>query len=263
MSNQSPTDMPLLQEVRDGSTLVLTFNDPARRNPLNTNIKDALLTALADAESRPEIRAIVLTGAGGHFSAGGDLSGMNLNSLAEGRARMTHNGDVVRALISATRPIIAAIEGWCAGGAIGVALCCDTLVAASGARFVASFANVGLIPDLGLIHTLRQRVGDGLARQMLLYAEPIDADRALARGLVDHVVPDGTALETALARARVLATRAPLSLAYTRQRLFAGMEEALAWERDAQAALFLSADHKEGKAAFFGKRSPVFGGVDK
>lgn len=254
------SEPPLLQDVRDGATLVLTFNDAARRNPLSAQMKEALLAALAAVESRPEIRAIVLTGAGGHFSAGGDLSGMNVNSLAEGRARMAQNRDLVRALTSTTRPVIAAIEGWCAGGSIGVALCCDTLVAAAGARFVASFPNVGLIPDLGLIHTLRQRVGDGLARQMLLYAEPIDADRALARGLVDYVVPDGTALEAALERARVLADRAPLSLAFTRQRLFAGMEEALAWERDAQAALFLSADHKEGKAAFFDKRRPVFRG---
>lgn len=259
MNNQTSSPV-LLREIRDGSVLILTLNDPSRRNPLSGTIKEALLAALADAEQNPEIRAIVLTGAGGHFSSGGDLAGMDMDGLAAGRARMGRNKDLVRAFVQSTRPLIAAIEGWCAGGSIGVALCCDTLVAGAGARFVASFPRVGLVPDLGLLHTLRRRIGDGPARQMLLYAEPVDAARAAELGLVDHVVPEGGALEAAVERARALAGLAPMSIALTRQYLFAEIEATLDWEQNMQAALFLSADHQEGKNAFFNKRKPVFRG---
>lgn len=258
--SEQPGSSVLIREIRNESVLVLTLNDPSRRNPLSAPIKEALLGALADAQQDPGIRAIVITGAGGHFSSGGDLAGMDMDGLAAGRSRMGRNKDLVRALTQSTKPLIAAIEGWCAGGSIGIALCCDTLVAGTGARFVASFPRVGLVPDLGLLHTLRRRVGDGPARQMLLYAEPIDAARAADIGLIDHVVPDGHALETAVERACALAKLAPMTIALTRQYLFTGIEAALDWEQNMQAALFLSADHEEGKAAFFGKREPDFKG---
>ena len=144
---------------------------------------------------------------------------------------------------------------------MGLAIGCDSVVAAAGARFVTPFVRIGLIPDYGLLHTLPRRIGEGRARNMFLSAEPVDAAEALRIGLVDQVVPDGTALEHALARARKLAEGAPQAIAMTRAILARGLVEALEWERTGQAALFLTADHAEGKAAFLGKRRPVFKGV--
>ena len=134
------------------------------------------------------------------------------------------------------------------------------MVAGAGARFVASFARVGLVPDLGLMHALPRRVGEGRARQMLLYAEPVTAPEALRIGLVDQLAGEGEALAAALVRAEALCALAPLSLAYTRQRLWEGVEATLDWERDTQAALFQTADHAEGRAAFLERRGARFVG---
>jgi enoyl-CoA hydratase/carnithine racemase len=126
---------------------------------------------------------------------------------------------------------------------------------------MAGFGKIGLVPDFGLLHTLPHRVGSGPARQLLLYPEPIDAARAAQIGLVDQMVPAGTALDAALARAASVAQVAPLPLALTRSYLARGLAEALEWERNTQAALFLTADHAEGKAAFKEKRPARFTGV--
>src|SRR5690606_36607594 len=142
----------------------------------------------------------------------------------------------------------------------GLALACDTIIAAEDARFVASFARLGLIGDFGLLYTLPRRVGEGYAKQMLLYAEPIDAAEALRVGLVDRVVAKGKALEAAHARAAILAEGAPLAAAYTKAHFARGLDELLDWEREAQSALLLSRDHQEGRAAFLEKRKPVFTG---
>lgn len=257
MTQQGET---LVRREADGDVTVITLDYQARRNALSPALKAQLYGALEAVEADPACRAVVLTGAGGQFCAGGDLDSMRLDGLADGRARMAANHALLRLLARSSKPLVAAVEGWCAGGGIGLALCCDTLVAAEGARFVASFPKVGLVPDFGLLHTLPLRVGMGRARQMMLYAEPVDTARAERIGLVDQVVPDGTALEAALARARAFRTLAPLSTALTRQYLSQGLDAALDWEREVQAGLFLSADHAEGKAAFFEKRKPQFEG---
>ncbi len=160
-----------------------------------------------------------------------------------------------------SKPFVAAVEGWVAGAAVGLAIGCDTVIAAQSARFVTPFVRIGLIPDYGLLHTLPRRIGEGRARNMFLSTDPIDAAEALRIGLVDQVVPDGTALDHALARAKKLAEGAPQAIAMIRAILARGLAEALEWERTAQAALFLTADHAEGKAAFLAKRKPVFKGV--
>ncbi len=254
------TEPAMLREDRDGATIVLTLDNPARRNALSLPLQTALLAALERIEADPAIRAVVLTGAGGVFSSGGDIAGMEVPDLAAGRRRLGVIHRVVRQLAACSRPVIAAVEGWCAGGAIGMALCCDTIIAAADARFFVSFGRVGLAADLGMMHTLPLRVGHGRARQMLLYGETLDAAAEAQAGLADHVVPTGAALAAALDRARIFAQTAPLPIAAMKQYLGRGLEDALAWERDVQSALFLSADHAEGRAAFLAKRPPVFEG---
>jgi 2-(1,2-epoxy-1,2-dihydrophenyl)acetyl-CoA isomerase len=224
-------------------------------------MRQAIVDAMERIEPDPAIRAVVITGGGGTFSAGGDISGMNVTSFAEGRERFRVTHRMVRLLVMASKPIIAAVEGYAVGAGLSVALCCDTIVASADAQFAAGFGRVGLIADLGMPHTLPLRVGQGHARQILLYGERLAAPEALHIGLVDHLVPPGTALEAALARARLFHAMAPLPIALTKQHLAKGLDAALEWERDTQAALFMTADHAEGKAAFLGKRDPRFTGT--
>lgn len=251
----------MLREERQGATAILTLDYPARRNALAVPMRARLVGALDTLSADRAVRAIVITGADGVFSAGGDISGMDAADLAAGRERFRLTHRLVSAIITHAKPVLAAVEGWCVGAGLSLALCCDTIVAASDARFAAGFGKVGLMADLGLAHTLPRRVGEGRARQILLYGEQMTADEAGRIGLVDHVVAPGAALPAALERAARFADAAPLPLALTKAFLARGLADALALECDYQSALFATADHAEGKAAFLGKRKPVFTGV--
>ena len=250
----------MLQETRTGAVASLTLDYPERRNALAIPMRAALAEAFDRLEADPDLRCIVLSGGGGNFSAGGDISGMDVTDFAAGRERFRLTHRLVRTMISSRLPIIAAIEGWAVGAGLALALCCDTIVAASDSRFMAGFGGIGLVADFGLLHTLPKRIGEGRARQMLLHGDRLDATRAETVGLIDHVVPPGTALEAAMAMAEKLATAAPLPIAMTKSYLAQGLADALEWERNAQSALFLTADHAEGKAAFLAKRAPHFTG---
>lgn len=250
----------LLLRARDEATLILTLNTPARRNALSMDLRTALIAAFEEAEADAGIRAVVVTGSEGTFCAGGDISGMNAATLAAGRKRFAITHQLVRLMIRLGKPILAAVEGYAVGAGLSLALCCDTIVAARDARFGAGFGRIGLIADLGLFHTLPARIGTGRARQVLLYPDQMDADAAGRIGMIDHVVPKGTALEAALARARQFHAAAPLPIAMTRALLAEGLDAALDRELDMQSALFLTADHAEGREAFLGRRAPRFTG---
>lgn len=256
----SATDKPVLVERRDGAVAILRLDEPGKRNALTPAIRVALAEAVDRIERDPAIRAVVVTGGPEVFSAGGDLTAMQVDGLASGRERFRLLHGIVRAIVKSGKPYLAAVEGWAAGAGFSLALLCDTIVAGEGARFVASFPKVGLVADVGLLHTLPLRVGQGRARQLLLQASPIGARESLAIGLVDEVVPDGTALDRAVALARAYEGLAPLSTALTKEWLARGIDEALDWERSAQAALFQTADHHEGRTAFLEKRRPSFRG---
>jgi len=243
---------------RDGATVTLTLNWPERRNALSVAMRHRLADALEDVEGDRTVRAVILTGMGEHFCAGGDLTGMHVESIAEGRERMRQAHRLIRLMVNARVPIVAAIEGWCAGASISLASASDHVIAGAEAKFLASFGKVGLLPDLGLLHTLPARVGGARAREMLLFAEAVDAARAEAIGLADRVVPAGGALAAARERAVVLGALAPTTLALTKAVFADGLEDALARERDLQSALYLTPEHAEGKAAFLGKRKPRF-----
>jgi enoyl-CoA hydratase/carnithine racemase len=251
----------MLDVSRDGATAILTLDYPERRNALAMPMRERLADAFDRIEADATVRAVVVTGQGGTFCAGGDVSGMDSATLAAGRERFRLTHRLVRLMAGCGKPVIAAVEGWCVGAGLSLACLCDTVIAAEDARFMAGFGKLGLVADLGLLHTLPHRIGQAKARQVLLYGEPVDARAAERIGLVDRLARSGLALDSALARARALHDAAPLPIALTKQFLGQGLDAALDWEREAQSALFLTADHAEGKAAFAATRAPRFGGA--
>lgn len=255
-------DVPVMRVTteRQGDVLVLTLDYPARRNALAMPLRKQLEDAF-EAASEDGTRAVVLTGAGGHFCSGGDISGMDVQGPLDGRERMRRTHRLIRLMAFGNLPIVAAVEGYSVGAGLSLACICDTIVAAEDARIGAGFGKIGLMADLGLPYTLPHRVGPAKARQILLYHKQYSAAEAAAMDLVDEVVPPGQALPAALERAHFLAAQAPAAMALTRQMLGTGLHEALETERHFQASLFTTADFREGREAFLQKRQPVFKGL--
>jgi enoyl-CoA hydratase/carnithine racemase len=247
----------------DGPVAIVTLNEPERRNPLALDGAIKLVDCLAKAMDG-QARAIVLTGAGGHFCSGGDIRGMANTEMMPGRERLASLHRVIRLMLTGKKPILAAVEGAAFGAGVSLALASDHIIAARDARFCASFNRVGLMPDLGMLYTLPIRVGAGKARELMLFGDVIDAGEAERIGLVDRVVEPGQALTTAVERAKQLAMGPPLAIALTKAALArapAPLEDMLQIELDSQTLLRATADHAEGQRAFFEKRPPVFKGA--
>lgn len=260
MSNSEPT---VLREQED-AVAVLTVSNVKRRNAFSPEIRAAMSGHLADIAADDGVRAIVLTGAGGTFSAGGDLSTMEDMTAFEGRERIRAGRGMVEAMWASEKPVLAAVEGFAFGAGLSLALLADWIVAADDARFCASFGKVGLMGDMGLFWTLPQRVKAGKARRMLMLADVVRAEEALEIGLVEEVAPKGEALANAMEKARTLAAAAPLPNRLTREALGqfpSTLDDMLAYEAHGQGLLFNSADVEEGLTAFFEKRRPVFRGA--
>jgi enoyl-CoA hydratase/carnithine racemase len=249
-----------VQDAREGGVLILTLDYPERRNALAQPLRERMHDLLDAAQGDSAVRAVIVTGAGGTFCAGGDLTGMDIADAAAGRERMRRTHRLIRLMVAGRLPIVAAVEGWCVGAGLSIACACDTIVAAEDARFMAGFGKVGLMPDLGLPFTLPARIGSARARQLFLYNTQLAAPEAERIGLVDRIAPKGKALDAAMEFGRILAAQAPLPIALTKRMLAEGLDRALEDERHFQTLCFLSEDHAEGKAAFLGKREPRFGG---
>lgn len=248
----------MLDEARSDDIVILTLNQPARRNALSKAMRDQLSAAFKRLEEDRTVRTIILTGAGGTFCSGGDISEMQVADTADAGERIDGIHHMVRTIAGSSKLVIAAIEGWAAGAGLSLALLCDTLVATSTAKFVASFGKIGLAGDLGILQTLPARIGAAQARQMLFYAEAVDSEQAARIGLVDHLALEGSAIDTALRRAALVRSIGPLPLAATKTILSGGLEATLSREREAQMALYVSGDHAEGKRAFLEKRPAIF-----
>lgn len=265
------TDVPyihpdgLLLTQRHGEVTVVTMNDPRRRNPFSLAMRHALTDAFrqlfnADAETR----AIVLTGAGDNFCAGGDLSEMTTAPpLMALRERIQAGCAVFREICSGSKPVVVAVEGACIGAGLSLACSGDLVVAADSSKFGCAFVKVGLLPDTGLLWTLPQKVGASRARQLMLDGRSFTADEALEWGMVSEKVAAGKALEVAVATARRFAAFPPATLALLRGALVDGMntiDDACRLEIDLNPLVRQTADHQEAVKAFMEKRAPVFSG---
>jgi 2-(1,2-epoxy-1,2-dihydrophenyl)acetyl-CoA isomerase len=248
----------------EGSVRVVTLDRPERRNALDLEIRPVLAGILEAADADESVRAIVVTGSGGAFCSGGDVSIMERMPPERVRPRLEAAQRIVRAIAGGRTPVIAAVEGVAFAAGLGLALACDRIVAAADARFSAAFTGVGLAADLGVTWSLPHRVGTARARQMMMLGGLIGADEALAIDLVDSVVPSGAALDAALADARRFVAGPPRALA-SLERAFtdpAGdLDTALNREIEMQAALADTDDYAEGIAAFHEKRKPRFAGA--
>lgn len=255
----------LVRVGRADTIATVTLDVPKTRNALSRALLLVLADRLDELSGDPDCRAIVLTGANGHFCSGGDVSGMqDPRPLPVGRARMELGHRVVRAIVGGPKPVVVAVEGYAAGAGLSLVAGADYVVSSTAAKYVSSFAKVGLMPDLGLLWTLPQRVGLAEAKRIFATARVVEAPEAERLGLVDQLVEPGAALAAAVEIANGFAANAPLPLAIIKSsyaRGLANFEDALRSEIDNQAALYLTADHREAVAAFMEKRPATFRGV--
>lgn len=246
-----------------GPVRIVTLNRPERRNAIDLELRVELGDALEAATAAQDVRVIVLTGAGQSFCSGGDISTMRRMGPDETIPRAQAAQRVVRAIWSSAKPVVAAVEGAAFGAGVSLAAACDRVVAGKDSTFGTAFTGVGLAGDMGLFSSLPARVGQAVARQLMLLPRRLTGEEAREVGLVDEVVPAGTALERAVSDAEQIATAPPLALREMKslwRHWAADPFEVLDLEVQAQARLFDTEDFAEGIDAFHSKRRPVFSG---
>lgn len=260
---------PVILASREGAVLTLTMNRAEKLNSLNVDLTVALLDAFRRAANDTELRAIILTGAGRAFCAGGDLAliadarrrnaGHELESLLRGGSQLA------LAICDTPAPVLAAVNGPAAGAGMNIALACDVRIASENASFGQNFAKVGLFPDFGGTYFLPRLVGPARAAEMFYTGDMISAADAMRMGAVDHVVPHEQLLAEAHKMAVRLAAAPPIAARAVKKILFgaerAALERALEFEVQQQVKCFQSEDCTEGLRAFFEKRPPQFRGV--
>ena len=244
----------------DGAIGTLTFNNPERRNAVSLDMWRAAADSFRAMSADPAVRVIVLTGAGGKaFVSGADISKFE-NERATSDAVATYN-DAVDAfshlLLDCEKPSIAMIRGYCVGGGVGIAVCCDLRVATEESRFSVPAAKLGLGYGVENIRRLQALIGPQFTAEMLYTARLFDATEALRIGLVNLVVPDANIETTVSDLAARIAENAPLTIRATKA-ILANRDPAQC--EALVRACFESSDYQEGRRAFLEKRKPVFTG---
>ena len=251
------------QEVRGRSALI-TINRPEKRNALDAQVRAAFLEAMAGAWANDDVRAIVVTGAGDKaFVAGADIGEFEGRTTVE-QWRVMKGATIFDAVERCPKPVIAAVNGYCLGGGMELALACDFRIASTAARFGQPEVNLGIIPGGGGTQRLPRVVGLGAALKLILTGDLIDAAEALRLGVVEEVVEPAALLDRALALAELIATKSPVAVAAakeaTRAALSLPLDDGLKLETALFQLCFASADRAEGVRAFLEKRSAQFMG---
>ncbi|MEL6343233.1 MAG: crotonase/enoyl-CoA hydratase family protein [Myxococcota bacterium] len=260
---------------RNGAIGALTLTGPGRGNAMGPATWDELAPAFAELDDDPDVRAVVVRGAGDHFSYGLDLMAMTgvLSDYVMG-PKMAHERegllkliekmqDAISAAERCSKPVIAAIHGWCIGGGLDLAAACDVRICSQQARFSLREVKIAIVADLGSLQRLPAIIGEGNTRQLAFTGEDIDADQALQMRLVNTVYPDADALFAAAdALAARIAENSPITvrgakraLNYSRDRsVQEGLDHVAAWN----TAFLQSTDLAEAFAAFMERRTPRF-----
>ncbi|WP_280155395.1 enoyl-CoA hydratase/isomerase family protein [Piscinibacter sp. XHJ-5] len=261
-TSDRPSDMTPL--TREGAVAVIRLSYPARRNAFGMQMRTQLRDRLREAMADEALRAIVITGEGGHFCAGGDISEMAQRSLLQNRERWNVVVDLIRLIATGPKPVVTAVEGSAMGAGFSIAALGDYLVCARDAKFGAAFARMGLMPDMGALWSLQHRVGRAKAREILGLARPFDGAEACRIGLANELCEPGQALERGIAVASEYAALPPVTSALLKSTLAQGvdsLEAAIRSETEFQAVAMGTADHHEAVRAFMEKRSPRFEGA--
>jgi 2-(1,2-epoxy-1,2-dihydrophenyl)acetyl-CoA isomerase len=262
------SDKTIQVELRD-AVGIITLNRPASLNALTTEVGQEFLAAVGEVQ-QSGARAIVLTGAGRAFCAGGDLREMQRIAEQEGKVEAFFDeplrllNECILMIRRVPLPFIAAVNGAASGGGCNLALACDFVVAGESARFNQAFIKFGLVPDCGGTFILPRLVGWKRASELMMTGEVVTAARALEMGMINAVVPDDELLARALAMAEKLAQAPTAAIGRIKELLEASAtndyEAQLELERKTQIQSGLTKDFKEGVAAFIEKRPPKFVG---
>lgn len=261
MTDQSTTRV--LAVATERAVTTLTLNRPDALNALSADLRRELFAAVKAAGRDPEVRAVVITGAGRAFCAGADLRGGS-GELEFRRVLTDEYNPLIEAIRALPKPVVAAVNGVAAGAGVSLTLAADLVVAAEDARFVPAFGRIGLVPDSGLTRTLVRSVGRHRAFEILMGERQLSAGEAQATGLVAAVVPADRLAGTARELAERLASGPTRTIALTKRLIAqaedATLSESLAAEAALQEVAGRTEDHAEGLAAFTEKRDPAFRG---
>lgn len=250
-----------------GSAAILTMHNPGRRNAFFPEMRRRIVAKLKEFALDPEVRAIVLTGADGQFSAGADLSRVAARerprTVLETQENMKEVLELLRGIVEGAKPVLAAVEGDAFGAGCSIAVACDIVVATPGSRFGTSFSKLGLVPDLGLLYTLPLRIGLARARRMMMLSAVVSGEEAVAMGLADELAPEGEALAAAVALAKGFESVGPISVSLIKGALGGGInsiDDVVTAELRLVPLAARTEDAQEAIAAFMAKRTPVFRG---
>jgi len=254
-----------LEVHRDDDGLVtVTINRPDSLNALNAQVMDELNRCFIEMEEDSSVRAVVITGSGSKaFVAGADITQFASLDAESGKAFALKGQSVFSRIENFTRPVIAAVNGFALGGGCELALACHLRVVSETARFGQPEVNLGILPGYGGSQRLPRLVGKGIATEMILTGEMVSAERAYEIGLANVVVPAEKLLEVALAKAKTIAAKAPLAVAYSLEALHFSdlpLEDGLRKEAELFGKACATEDLVEGATAFLEKRAPSFKG---
>lgn len=249
-----------------GAVALLQIARPKALNAINQQVIDELDQRIAEIAADPEIRAVVLTGAGEKsFVAGADIAAMQHMSAAEAEGFARRGDEVMQRLHDLPVPVIAAVNGFCLGGGCELALACDFLLASTKARFGLPEVSLGVIPGFGGTQRLTRQIGRLAANRWILTGDLFSAQEAQRYGVVQELYEPEELLPQALAMAERIASRGPLAVAAVKRLIVRGADEsqvaAIAMEAAEFGAIFATADQKEGMGAFLAKRPAQFTGA--
>jgi enoyl-CoA hydratase len=255
--------MTTLDVLREGPVVTLTLSRPEKLNALNGELLAALAAAFDDIADS-DARAVIVAGAGKAFCAGVDIEELRTMNPIAAKIRADRGHELAARIEALACPVIAAVNGFALGGGCELALACDFIYAASGAKLGQPEVSLGVIPGFGGTQRLAERVGLALARELIYTGELVSAERALAIGLVNAVIPPDELMTKVQAVAARIAEKGPLAVAQAKRVMrcgvAGGMSAGCELEAQAFAVLFGSEDQREGMQAFVEKRKPSFTG---